>query len=568
MPSYSASRKEHEENKGCPRNMASTKFDKKTFEKEIGKLTQELQEKITSMGTPIEGITDTEVEIDVTPNRPDLFSYQGFKRNFLAFIGKKKGLPKYTIKKPEKNFEVKIDPSVKEVRPYTACAIVKKLNFNDEKIKEIIDIQEKLHTTVGRKRKKVAIGIYPLEKITLPITFKALEPEKIKFLPLESEREMTGKEILLRHPTGKEYANLLEGYKKYPIFVDAKGQILSMPPIINSELTGRVSENTKEVFIECSGSDFKTLKKCLNIIITALADMGGEIYSMKLTGAPEKTSPDLTPEENKISLDNVNKQLGLNLKEKEMSDLLSKMNHEYKNKKVLSPAYRTDILHEVDLIEDIAIAYGYDNLIPEIPQIATIGKENPKEIIKRKMCDILTGLGMLEISSLHLTTIENQFTKMGIEEKNASNYIEVEESKTENNILRKNLSHFIMKVFGENVDREYPQRIFEMGRVFYTDNGKIIETENLSIGLTPGNSTEVKQILNYLGKMLAIEFKIKEPTIKPEFLIDGRIGAIELNGKEIGFFGEVHPKTLREWKTKMPVSILEINLEEIYKSLI
>jgi len=165
--------------------MSNIKFNKKSFEKDIGKLDENMQNKIAMFGTTLEQVTDGEIEIEVNPNRPDLLSYSGFKRSFLSFLEKTKGLKKYDLKKPEKNYEVIVDSSVKEVRPYTVCAIVKKLNLNHDKIKELINIQEKLHFTIGRKRKKLAIGIYSLEKIKLPITYTALEPDKIKFIPLE-----------------------------------------------------------------------------------------------------------------------------------------------------------------------------------------------------------------------------------------------------------------------------------------------------------------------------------------------------------------------------------------------
>ena len=200
--------------------MAIINLNKKQFEKEIGKLDEKMKDRIAMLGTPIEKIDANEIQIEVFPNRPDLLSYQGFKRAFLPFLGRVTGLKNYKINKPEKNYKIIVDSSLKNVRPYTACAIVKKLKLDNNKIKELIEIQEKLHVTVGRKRKKVAIGIYPLEKIKLPITFKALEPDKIKFVPLESNREMSGLEILQRHPAGKEYAHLLAGKEKFPIFID------------------------------------------------------------------------------------------------------------------------------------------------------------------------------------------------------------------------------------------------------------------------------------------------------------------------------------------------------------
>ena len=377
--------------------MANIKLPRKEVEKQI-KLTKDVEEKISLLGTPLEHLDEDELELEIFPNRPDLLSMQGWLRAFKAFLGKSLGLKKYKINKPEKEYKVKINPSVKSVRPYTACAIVKNLKFDDEKIKEMIDLQEKLHSTLGRNRKKFAIGVYPLEKIKLPIKYEARSPKDINFIPLEESREMNGIQILQKTPTGREYAHLLEDCTKFPVFIDSNKNILSMPPIINSNDTGKITENTKEVFIECSGFDFDILKKALNIIITTLADMGGNIYAMELEYDKKTTTPDLTPEKMKISLESINKLLGLDLKERDLEKLLPKMGYDYKNKVVTIPAWRTDILHEVDIAEDIAIAYGYDKLIPEISKLATLGQESKESKLKSKVAEALIGLGLIEIS--------------------------------------------------------------------------------------------------------------------------------------------------------------------------
>ncbi len=549
--------------------MAILKIDKKTFEKEIGKLDDAMQNKIAMFGTPLESFNDSEMELEIFPNRPDLLSYQGFKRSFLAFLGKKTGLAKYKVNKPDKNYSVIIESSVKDIRPYTACAIVKGIKFDDDKIKEIIEVQEKIHLTVGRKRKKVAIGIYPLEKITLPIRFKALEPDKIKFIPLESDREMSGLQILQRHPTGRDYAHLLAGKSKFPIFVDAKDNVLSMPPIINSQLTGKIDEKTKNVFIECSGSDFEILKRCLNILVTCLADMGGKVFQMELNYGIRKKelTPNLDSEKMKLSTENTNKLLGLNLTEKEIKNYIERMGHNYVKGVVEIPSWRTDILHEVDLIEDVAIAYGYENFEPEIPEISTIGEENPSEKTKRKIGEILLGLNFLEISNYHLTTKKDQFNNMGINDFKGKDFIEVEESKTEYNILRSDLSHYLMKILSENRDSEYPQKIFEIGRVFQNKKNKIDESERLAISIIPGNFTELKQVVDYLFRMIGLEISFKETEETPKYFIEGRVVDIVLDEKIIGKIGEIHPKILKNWKLRLPVVLCEIDIESVFEIL-
>ena len=539
-------------------------LNRKKLEQEIGKIDEKMQDKISMFGTPIEQTTDDEVSIEVFPNRPDLLSFQGFTRALVCFL-EKPGLKTYKTEKPEKDYKVIIHKSVKEVRPHTACAIVKDLKLDDEKIKELIDIQEKLHSSYGRNRKKIAIGIYPLETIKLPITFLAKKPEDIKFIPLEFPREINGRQILNQHPAGREYADLLKDKEVFPIFQDANNEILSMPPIINSHKTGKIQESTKDVFIECSGFNLPYLQKALNMIVTAMADMGGKIYSMEIQDKKNYDSPDLEPEKLAFSIENINKTLGLSLPEKEIIKLLEKMGIGYEKGFALIPAYRTDILHEIDLSEEIAIAYGYDKFVPELPSISTIGEENKVAILKRKISEILIGLDLLEISTYHLSTKEKQFKNINIKEFKQM-MIEAEESKTENNILRNSLLADSISILSENSDAQYPQKIFELGRVFFNNEKNetgISEKENLCISLCSdaANFTEIKQVLDYLIRMLGIEYEIKP--IENQSFIDGRCGAIIMDNKETGIIGEINPTVLKNNKIKMPVASLEMSVEEL-----
>src|SRR3990167_2964419 len=200
--------------------MKNVTLNKNQFEELVGKKLplEELKDRISMLGTDLEKIEGNEIIVEVFPNRPDMLSEQGFARAFSSFIGVKKGLKEYKINKS--NYKVVIEKSVKEVRPFTACAVVKNLKFDDEKIKSMIHIQEKLHIGYGRNRRKVAIGVYPLEKIKFPIKYLALPPEKIKFKPLEMSAVLNGKQILEEHPTGREYSYLLEGKKVYQVFID------------------------------------------------------------------------------------------------------------------------------------------------------------------------------------------------------------------------------------------------------------------------------------------------------------------------------------------------------------
>ena len=546
--------------------MPTVKFNKKTLLEALGRKIsdQELSNRISFLGTNLESMDDQELSIEIFPNRPDLLSEQGLARALKSFLGIKTGFRKYDVKKS--NVKVFVDKTVKQIRPYTVCAIVKNLKLSDDRIKEIIQIQEKLHITYGRNRKKVAIGIYPLEHIRPPIYYKAMHPEEIKFKPLDLNKELSGSQILAIHPTGREYGHLLEGKERFPVFIDSKFQFMSMPPIINSNNVGKITATTKEVFIECSGFDFDYLHTCLNIMVTSLADMGGEIYSCELLYPDKKkTTPNLEGWELKLELDYVNKILGLDLKDNDLKILLSKMGYDYKNKKALIPSYRADILHPVDLIEDIAIAYGYENFAGAISPISTISSERPIEIFIRKFREVLVGLGLTEVKNYHLTNKDHQDKLMNFN----SDHVVLENSVTqEYNLLRNWLIPCLMETLQSNKHYEYPQNIFEIGAVFKINDSydtNVEENERIAIALcgNDANFTKIKQIMDTLAEALDIKYSVAE-TLHTSF-IKGRVGRVSVNDEKIAYIGEIHPQILMNWTIEMPIAVLELNITDLFR---
>ncbi|MBU1976103.1 MAG: phenylalanine--tRNA ligase subunit beta, partial [Nanoarchaeota archaeon] len=304
--------------------MPSIVINKKVFEKAIGKKIplQELKDRISMLGTDLEKIEGNEIHVEIFPDRPDMLSEQGFARAFATFTGIKTGLRKYDVKP----FGSHITSTPNKEWPFVLAAVVKGLKFDDDKIKDIIQVQEKLHTTLLRNRKKGGIGIYPLDKLKFPIRFTAEDPDKIKFRPLEYQSEITGRQILSKHPTGRAYAHTCEKWNKFPVFRDANNNILSMPPIINSHDTGKITEKTKDVFIEATGTDFDALQSCINIIVTTLADLGGKIFSVEMRYPNKKfISPNLKPQKMSLDIAHVNKLLGLDLTAQTVKKLLLRM---------------------------------------------------------------------------------------------------------------------------------------------------------------------------------------------------------------------------------------------------
>ena len=547
--------------------MPTITLDRKIVEKLLGKKvsTDLLKEKITMLGTDLKEITEKEIIVEIFPKRPDLLSEQGFSRALSSFLEIKKGLKKYEVKKSD--FKIYVDESTEKVRPFTVCALVKNLQLDEQKLQEIIQLQEKLHGTLCRNRKKLAIGIYPLEHISPPIYFTAKKPSEIQFQPLEGKYSMTAHQILRDHPKGKMYAHLLEKLPLYAIFQDSKQNILSLTPIINSTLTGKVTAKTKDIFVETSGFDLEAQKICLNIVVITLAEMGGTIYTTEVIYKKRKLiTPSLEPISMRLNYEKINELLGINLSKKQVQESLLKMGHGILGDTLLIPSYRSDILHMVDVAEEGAIAYGYEKFTPILPAIATKAGETPMEIFKRKIITLCIGLGFLETNTYHLTNEISLCKKMNHEKET----IMVKSAKSnDHTILRNALIPSLLEVLSRNKHHEYPQNLFEIGTVFMKGPGEtgIEEKQTLSclICHAQADFTRIKQVLDYLLKSLGKTYSIEE-TDHPSF-IPGRVGKIKIKDKAIAQIGEIHPIVLTNWGLTTPVAALELNVSDLFEMM-
>ncbi|HLC73100.1 MAG TPA: phenylalanine--tRNA ligase subunit beta [Candidatus Nanoarchaeia archaeon] len=537
--------------------MPTVNLNLQVVEKLLGKKVplEKLKDRIFMLGTDLKSITDKEITVEIFPNRPDLLSEQGFARALSSFLNIKTGIKKYNVKKS--GYSCKVEKTL-DPWPYTVNAIVKNLKFDNERIREIMQLQEKLGTTLTRNRRKGGIGIYPLDKIKFPIKFTTMKLKDIKFRPLESNKEMNGLEIINEHPTGKKYGYILAKEKEQPVFVDSNNNIMSIPPIINSHDTGRINESTKDVFIECSGPDLNTLNAALNIIVTSLADMKGEIYSLDIIYKNKKlVTPNLEPFLMDLDIKYVNKILDLNLKESEVKKYLQMMGLDYINRKAIIPSYRVDILHQIDLIEEIAIAYGYENFDSKLSNFGSVAEEDKLEIFKKKIANILTSLNFIEISTFNLTSIERNNKKMNVNDE----FVKLDNSINEEfTILRSWLLPSLLEALSNNKHNDLPQKIFEISKVF----SKNKETEKLSIVIcnSKTNFTEIKQILDSLFLNLGLTYEIK--STKHDSFIEGRCGLISIKGKELGIIGEIFPSVLNNWQLENPAVALELDLQELF----
>ena len=528
---------------------------------------KELQERLPMMGTSWEGPQEDGFALEVFPNRPDLMSTEGLARAYASFTGDKPGLRDYRVK--ESNYIAVVDRKVEEVRPWFVCAVVKGVEFDDALIRSIIQLQEKLHITHGRKRRKVAIGLHNLKAVQFPVTYTTKSPE-FRFRPLGERYEKDLKWMLTEMPKGIEYAWTLEGAKEYPMILDAKDMVLSMPPIINGEYT-RIDEATRDLFIDITGTDLKAITEALNIICTTFADRGAEVYKVTVKYHDKtQTTPDLSPKSWKLSNLYVNQTLGLKMSPQETAVLLAKMGHGSESFgddiEVAVPCYRTDIMHPIDLVEDVAIAYGYDKVIPNIPPIHSVAGEDPLEIFSRNIRNFVVGYGYMEVVTFMLSSRDKLFAKMSLPDESLA---EVENPKMEGyNVLRNRLLPSLMEVLSVNKHHPYPQILYEVDDVVLLDSSTDIgarSTRRLAIVqcYARANFSDIKATL--LSLLENLEVKVEIEASGWDCFIEGRRFVARVDGKPLCWAGEIRPEALEAWQLEMPVAALELDVEFLHK---
>ncbi|MEW5759934.1 MAG: phenylalanine--tRNA ligase subunit beta [Candidatus Thermoplasmatota archaeon] len=497
-------------------------------------------EKIPMMGASIERVEENKIDVEFFPNRPDLYSVEGVARALRSFLGYEK-FKNYNVETSD--VKLIVEHEVERIRPFILCGLVKEVELDYKAIQSIMSLQEKLHNTIGRKRRKASIGLHDFDKVKQPFIYKAVEPEEISFIPLGEKEKMNLKEILIKNDKGREFGYIVQSFDKYPIILDSEENVLSFPPIINGIIT-TVSEETKNIFIDCTGNDISSITQCLNIIATALAERNGKIYSVETVYDKIKyVTPDLKQKKTILRKKDVNKALELELEEEEIADCLKKMMYgvilQEKYVEVFTPRFRFDIIHPIDLIEDVAIGYGYDILKPTLSKEVTFGEalENEEKIEKIK--ELMLGIGFNEVNTFSLSNEEfSIFNPTKIMNPVSKEY----------GILRTSLIPSLLNVLKENKHRELPQKIFEIGDVVI--NGKNEKNFAFVIAHSKASFTEAKSVVNALIRELSFELKIEVG--KRVGYIDGRCASLVKNKNNIGYFGEIHPELLSKFELINP----------------
>jgi phenylalanyl-tRNA synthetase beta chain len=522
-----------------------------------------------------EATSELKLELNDT-NRPDLWCVEGVARQVRTHLDRKlHSYPFYSGRRKAAG-EVIVNPLLKSIRPYIGACIARRLKIDDAALTGLIQTQEKLGEGFGRKRRLVSIGFYRLQEINFPVSYTAVKPTEAKFIPLGFETPMTLAEILESHPKGMAYGKILSSFEAYPLLVDIDKKVLSFPPIINSRQIGEVRAGDQDLFVEVTGTDLRMVVLTVNILAANLADRGATIdpIEIRYPYSTELGQKIVMPSQLQRSLTVEVEEFSRTLGEKATLDQVVLMLTYYgytvkaqgKRVVVSAPAFRDDLMHPVDVIEDFAISRGYGSFGPENPTQFTVGGLSAIESFSDRIRNHLIGMGYQEVISNILTHRSELTDRMNLP---GNQLVEVDNVMSETySALRNWIVPSLLRVEASSSKAFYPHRIFEVGEVAMIDMNIMEATRTLLkagvlLAHPSANFSELHSCLDSLMYYLGKPYEL-QPMSHPTF-IEGRVGRIRVSGDEVGLIGEVHPQVLSNWQITMPCTVFELELDGLLK---
>lgn len=585
--------------------MPTIAVDKEDLYRSLGKsyTTEEFDELCFEFGIELDEDTTDEcakgerpqLKIEVPANRYDMLCFEGISQALNQFLGRT-STPKYKLTAPTTTLT--IHKSVEEIRPYGASAILRNIKFDQRSYDSFIALQDKLHTNLCRNRTLVAIGTHDLDTLKGPFTYEALKPQDIKFAPLNQTQVMDGHGIMEFYENDKHlsrYLHIIRDSPVYPVILDSERTVCSMPPIINSNHS-KISIDTKNVFIDVTGTD----KTKTEIVIQTLVAMFSvhcktpfEIEPVQIISehnGESRLCPNIEPRKSLAEIDYINSCLALDLSAQDIAKLLTKMELEAevssdpKLLQVSIPITRSDILHQCDIMEDAAIAYGFNNIVKTKPKDETLVA---KALPINKIADIVrlasSQAGYLEILALTLCSHDENFKFLRQVDDNKT-AVKLENPKTfEYQVVRTTLLPGLLKTVRENRKHSLPIKVFECGDIVLKKDN--IERKAINqrkwAAIIAGKTSGFEYVQGLLGKLMQtlragwienpkqnkgrgywIEEDVDNRTFFP-----GRGAKVYFRSGEnekstvIGNVGVLHPEVMKSFEIPYAASYVEINIE-------
>lgn len=524
------------------------------------------------------------VELNDT-NRPDLWSSAGLGRQLRLYQGG--ASTRYDVfSTAEQTLDhgdrrVIVDASVQGIRPYFVGFVAEGPPINEAVLKDLIQTQEKLTWNFGQKRRAIAMGVHRSQMIEFPVRYQAADPDSVRFVPLQMTRELSMREILTEHPKGQAFGHIVADLPRFPLLTDNRGEVLSFPPVINSATIGAVKEGDTSLFVDLTGFDMDSLLLSASIVACDFADAGFTIYPTVIEfpfDTPygrEVTVPYYFQTAQTVTIAEVNKLLGSEFSSTDVREALTRMGIETTAEDdgvtIRVPEYRNDFLHPVDVVEDVMIGRGMESFTPEMPRDFTVGRLTPLEEFRRRVRDVMVGLGFQEMIFNYLGSGSDFIDRMYPEDTREQAYaqaVQIANPMSENfEFVRPSILPSLLKAERVSGNAVYPHRIFAIGKVAYRDDDDVSGTRTatcLAFLTADGEAdfnlvnSHISAILYYMGR----GYTLREA--RDDRFIPGRTAEVySADGSSLGVFGEVHPRVLDEWGIQMPCTLAEIDIERL-----
>jgi len=579
---------------------------------------EEFKRDLFALGLEYEGDTeDGLLQFEFGPDRLDRLSVEGVARSLRYQYGADRGV--YVPNTNDAGWTIEVDPSVPDERPYVTGAVVRGVELGESGLESLIQLQEKLHATMGRGRAKGAIGVHDLTMLKgqalteesepsgtidaatadlgateKTITYRGVDPEGDRFVPLDANAELTPAEVLAEHDTGEKYADLVADLDRYPAIYDELG-LFSFPPVINGKRT-EVDTDSRDLFIELTGTDQWTIDKMCVILCYALSARGGTVEEVQVDyrdGAaypdeygPELLRPDLDTDEKSVTHARIETMLGIELERDEVVDLFERsgldvaysLGEEETVYDVEIPPYRVDVLHPLDLIDDVGRAYGFNELEPTYPDIGTIGGRHERSRLERAVRASLIGLGFEDMLNFHMTSAGENYDRMRLDEREAGTDLsdaplgaepraEITSPYSEDYTqLRTWALPSLVQVLENNTHRAYPQDLAEVGFVAHRDddvNTRVAEDHRVAGVLARTDATYEDAKARLQAVCDDFDAELETPATEHPGFLDGRVAEVAIDGDAVGVVGELHPEVLVDRDMEVPVAAFEFSLSAL-----
>lgn len=555
-------------------------LDEVTTEKQMLCKEQGFDAAITSKASE-----ETIYRIDIPANRYDLLCLEGLVKGLLVFQGKAQPeICKFLV--PQSRQCLKIMPETSPIRPFAVAAVLRNITFTQAIYDSFIDLQDKLHQNICRKRTLVAIGTHDLDTVQGPFTYEARKPEDICFIPLNQTQQMNGKQLMdfySTHTQLKQYLPIIRDSPVYPVIYDVNGIVLSLPPIVNSDHS-KISLDTRNVFIECTATDLTKAKIVLDTIVSMFSTYCSPKFCVEPCDVVQHNSeivtyPELRLRNEVISTRKVNASIGISESAKKIADMLTRMclkarvDADGDSIHVSIPPTRHDVINACDIYEDVAIAYGYNNIKKSLPNFMHIAKQYPLNKLTEQLREQVAQAGFTEALTFTLCSRDDISHKLNksIEQMAA---VHISNPKTlEFQVVRTSLLPGLLKTLVANRKMPLPLKLFEISDIVISDEGTEVGARNerhiCAVNCNKSAGFEIVHgLLDRIMQLLEVPWKGKDN--KKSYHLQatddltyfpGRCANVVYNDVVIGKIGVIHPTVLQAFEVTIPCSAVEFTIE-------